>query len=757
VRFNGQKATFMGIDVAPDANSLDVIKAVRKVLDEQIAPQLPQGLELKVVYDSTEYIQDSIDEVIQTIIEAILIVIVVIYLFLGNLRSVIIPTVTMPLSMVGALFLMWLMGFSINLLTLLAMVLAIGLVVDDAIIVLENVHRHIESGKKPFDAAMEGARELAWPVVAMTTTLISVFLPIGFLGGITGALFVEFAFSLAGAVFISGIIALTLTPMMTSKLLKAHDKDHQAGKIETFLDERFNRLRHAYTRLLHGALNDRPVILVFGGIIIVSCYFLFITSPSELAPKEDIGFVIGMSTADPYATLDYVEKYTEEVNRIASKDQAVDNIFMLNGIGGGGMSTASNTAITGFVLKPWTQRDKNTEQVQQSLQQQLNNVAGLQIATFMPPALPTSGGGMPVQFVIGSTGTYENLKEVGDEVLKRAIDSKKFIFIVSDLKIDKPQDELMIDREKAATLGLTMQEIGAQLAAMMAGGYTNYFALDNRSYKVIPQVERNKRLTAEQLKDYYIRTAAGQMIPLSTLVTIKTRVEPEQLNHFQQLNSVTLQGVPRPGVTLGDALGTLKGIAKDVLPPGYSVDYAGQSRQFEYEGSDLIIVFFFALIVIYLVLSAQFESFRDPLIMLVTVPMSICGAMIFVSLGLATLNIYTEVGLVTLIGVISKHGILIVEFANKLQDAGMSKRRAIEEAASIRLRPVLMTTAALVLAMFPLLLANGPGGGARFAMGLVIATGMSIGTLFTLFVLPTMYMYLGRDQGNTGEVVPAGF
>lgn len=757
VRFNGQKATFMGVDVAPDANSLDVIKAVRDVLDTQVQPQLPEGLVMSIPYDSTEYIQDSIDEVIQTIIEAILIVILVIYLFLGNFRSVIIPAVTMPLSLVGALFLMWLMGFSINLLTLLSMVLAIGLVVDDAIIVLENVHRHIEEGKTPFDAAMQGARELAWPVVAMTSTLIAVFLPIGFLGGITGALFVEFAFSLAAAVFISGIIALTLTPMMTSKLLKAHDENHKVGKVEAFLDEKFDKLRHFYVRLLHGALNDRPVILVFCVIIIVSCYFLFVTSPKEMAPQEDQGFIISMSTADPYATLDYVEKYTQELTDIATKDPAVDNIFLLNGIGGGGMSTSSNTAIAGFVLKSWNERDKTTAQVQQELQQKVNGIAGLQVATFIPPSLPTSGGGMPVQFVIGTTDNYANLKTVGDEVLKRAYESKKFIFIVSNLKIDKPVETLIIDREKAATLGLTMAEIGQQLSAMMAGGYTGYFALDNRSYKVIPQVERSKRLTAEQLKSYYIRTSAGQMIPLSTLVTLKTTVEPEQLNHFQQLNSVTLQGVPRPGVTLGDALDTLKGIAKDVLPPGYSVDYGGESRQLESEGSDLIVVFFFALIVIYLVLSAQFESFRDPLIMLITVPMSICGAMIFVSLGVTTLNIYTEVGLVTLIGVISKHGILIVEFANKLQEAGMSKRRAIEEAASIRLRPILMTTAALVLAMFPLLLAAGPGAGARFAMGLVIATGMSIGTLFTLFVLPTIYTYIGRDHGNTGDTVPAGF
>lgn len=749
VRFNGQKAIFMGIDVATDANALDVIRDVRSVLEQQVDPELPQGLDMHIVYDSTEYIQDSIDEVIRTIIEAILIVILVIYLFLGSFRSVIIPAITMPLSLVGALFLMWLMGFSINLLTLLSMVLAIGLVVDDAIIVLENVYRHIEEGKKPFDAALIGAQELAWPVVAMTTTLIAVFLPIGFLGGITGALFVEFAFSLAAAVFISGIVALTLTPMMTSKMLRSGENGLEKGRIETFLDRQFEKLRLKYIKLLHSALNDKLPILIFGGIVIVSCYFLFVSSSSELAPEEDIGFVIAMATADPYATLDYIEKYTDQVTDIVMADEAIENVFMLNGIGGPSMTGSSNTAISGFVLKSWNKREKNTHDTQVALQAELGKVAGLEVAAFVPPPLPTAGGGLPIQFVIGTTDSYENLKEVSDEVLQKALESKKFIFIQSDLKIDKPQDILLINREKAASLGLSMQEIGQQMAAMMAGAYTNYFALDNRSYKVIPQVERNKRITTEQLRDYYINTSTGKMIPLSTLVTVKTEVQPEQLNHFQQLNAVTLQGIPRPGITLGEALGELKSIAGDVLPAGYSVDFSGQSRQFEQEGSDLIIVFFFALIVIYLVLSAQFESFRDPLIMLITVPMSICGAMIFVSLGVTTLNIYTEVGLVTLIGVISKHGILIVEFANKLQEQGMSKRRAIEEASSIRLRPVLMTTAALVLAMFPLLTASGPGGSSRFAMGLVIATGMSIGTLFTLFVLPTMYMYIGRDHGNT--------
>ena len=754
VSFNGQKATFMGIQVAPNANSLDVIARVRKVLKNEVFPQLPEGMTGSIPYDSTDYIQDSIDEVVKTLIEAVLIVIVVIYLFLGSFRSVLIPAVAVPLSMVGGLFLMWIMGFSINLLTLLAMVLAIGIVVDDAIIVLENVHRHVEEGLSPLQAALKGARELAWPVVAMTTTLIAVFLPIGFMGGLTGTLFVEFAFSLAGAVLLSGVVALTLSPMMCSKILKPHDPEHRGNRFEAWINNRFDRLANSYERRLHGALNERPVIYVFGIIIIVSCYFLFVSSPSELEPKEDQGFVLSQSTADPYVTLDYLQSYTDQLNQIGKSIPAVGNIFQLNGIGGGSGASASNTALTGFVLKPWNKRDQSTQQVQKEISQKVNNIAGLKTAVFVPPSLPTAGGGLPVQFVIGTTEPTENLKTFSDEVMKKAQASKKFVFMDSDLKIDKPRYNILIDRDKAASLGITMAQLSKEMGAMLSGAYANRFSLDNRSYKVIPQVQRSSRLTPQQLEDYYIRTGSGKLVPLSTVVSLKRSVEPEQLKHFQQLNAVTISAVQRPGVTLGEALGELKKDAKAVLPKGYSIDYAGQSRQFEKEGSALVLTFFFALIVIYLVLAAQFESFRDPIIMLITVPMSVCGAMIFVSVGLTTLNIYTEVGLVTLIGVISKHGILIVEFANKMQEAGMSKRRAIEHAAAVRLRPVLMTTAALVLAMVPLLIAMGPGSGARFAIGLVVAAGMSIGTLFTLFVVPAVYMLLGRDRGNSDDNPP---
>lgn len=765
VRINGDAATFMGIYVAPDANSLDVITDVRKVWDEQIIPQLPEGVVGTIPYDSTEAIRDAISEVITTIVEAVIIVIVVIFLFLGSLRSVLIPAVTVPLSLVGSLFLMLLMGFTINLLTLLAMVLAIGIVVDDAIIVLENIHRHIEEGMKPYDAAIRGARELAWPVVAMTTTLVAVYLPIGFQGGLTGVLFTEFAFTLAGAVLLSGIIALTLTPMMSAKILKPHEEGGK-GRLEAWLDERFDWLRHGYQRKLHGALETRGVIGIFGAIVLVSCVFLYMTSPKEPAPAEDQGFIFSIGSADPYATLDYVERYTQEITEIAKGVPEVENYFLFNG-GFGGGGGASNSAVAGFVLKPWSERERSTKQVlEQDLQPRISQVTGLNVFALIPPALPSAGGGSGGgEFIIGGIGSLQQLQEIADGVLAKARESKRFIFLDKDLKIDKPRIEVQIDRDKAASLGIDMRTLSADMSAMLAGGYANRFAMQNRSYRVIPQVQRSDRLNASQLGNYYTRTRGGELIPLSTLVTLKESVQPQTLKRFQQLNAVGISFAPRPGVSKGEALQILEDAAREVLPQGYSVDYAGESRQFKNEGSAMLVTLLFALVIIFLVLSAQFESFRDALIMLITVPMAISGALLVMNvlaivggiLGMQgieafpgmSINIYTQVGLVTLIGVISKHGILIVEFANKLQiEQGRSKREAIEEATAIRLRPVLMTTAALVFAMVPLLIASGPGAAARFSMGMVIASGMTIGTAFTLFVLPAFYLYLARDHSH---------
>ena len=762
VRINGDAATFMGIFVSPDANALDVIAEVRRVWDEEIIPQLPEGIEGSIPYDSTDAIQDAINEVITTIVEAVVIVIVVIFLFLGSLRSVLIPAVTVPLSLVGALFLMLLMGFTINLLTLLAMVLAIGIVVDDAIIVLENIHRHIEEGMSPKEAALTGARELAWPVVAMTTTLVAVYLPIGFQGGLTGVLFTEFAFTLAGAVLLSGVIALTLTPMMCAKILRPHGAGGK-GRLEAWLDHRFDGLRHGYQRRLHGALATPGVIVVFGAIVFASCVGLYVVSPKEPAPIEDEGFIFAIGSADAYTTLDYVERYTEETTALAKEVPEVGDFFLFNG-GFGNSGGASNSAIAGFVLKPWSQRERSTNQVlQQDLQPKLASVTGLNTFALVPPSLPSAGGDGGGEFLVSGIGSLEQLKELADAIVERAQASRRFIFLDTDLKIDKPRIEVLIDRDKAATLGIDMRTLSADMSAMLAGGYVNRFAMENRSYRVIPQVQRSDRLNADQLRDYYTRTRDGRLIPLSTVVTLRESTQPQSLKRFQQLNSVGITFAPRPGVGKGDALKVLEDAAADILPQGYSVDYAGESRQFKQEGTTMLVTLAFALVVIFLVLAAQFESFRDALIMLVTVPMAICGALLVLNVlamvagvlqfaGIEafpgmSINIYTQVGLVTLVGVISKHGILIVEFANKLQlERGLSKREAIEEATAIRLRPVLMTTAALVFAMVPLLVASGPGAAARFSLGVVIAAGMTIGTAFTLFVLPAFYLYLARDH-----------
>ena len=765
VRINGEAATFMGIFVAPDANSLDVIGEVRKLWDGEIVPQLPEGIIATIPYDSTEAIQDAINEVVSTIIEAVIIVIVVIYLFLGSLRSVLIPAVTVPLSLVGALFLMLLMGFTINLLTLLAMVLAIGIVVDDAIIVLENIHRHIEEGMSPYDAAIKGARELAWPVVAMTTTLVAVYLPIGFQGGLTGILFTEFAFTLAGAVLLSGVIALTLTPMMSSRILKPHGQGGK-GRLEAWLDARFDRIQRSYQRRLHGAMETKSVIALFGVIVLVSCVFLYITAPKEPAPLEDEGFVFAISQADPTATLDYVEGYTEEMSAIAQSIPEVQDYFLFNGGFGGSGGGASPMAMAGFVLKPWSARDRSTKQVlEQELQPRIGEVTGLNTFALVPPSLPSAGGDGGGEFIIGGVGELSQLSELADEILSRAMQSRRFIFLDKDLKIDKPRIEVHIDRDKAASLGIDMRTLAADMAAMLSGGYTNRFAMQNRSYLVIPQVQRSDRLNASDLQNYYTRTRDGRLIPLSTLVTLRESAQPQSLKRFQQLNAVSITFAPRPGVSKGEALAILDQAAREVLPQGYTVDYAGESRQFKQEGSAMLMTLGLALIVIFLVLAAQFESFRDATIMLLTVPMAICGALLVLNvlaiasgiLGFAgieafpgmSINIYTQVGLVTLVGVISKHGILIVEFANKLQlEQGLSKREAIEQAAAIRLRPVLMTTAALVFAMIPLLIAKGPGAASRFSMGTVIASGMTIGTMFTLFVLPAFYLYLASDHSR---------
>lgn len=745
VYFDGKSAVYIGIKVAPKANLLTVIKDVHKVFPS-IEQQLPEGLSGRIVYDATKYVNSSIKEVITTLAEALLIVTLVIFLSLASLRSVIIPTIAMPLSLIGAFFIMLSLGYTINLLTLLALVLAIGLVVDDAIIVVENVHRHMEDRMPPLKAAIQGARELAGPIVAMTVVLIAVYVPIGFMGGLTGALFTEFAYTLAGAVTVSAVIALTLSPMMCSRFFKPYD---QRGKnrFADFVDHQFSLFRRGYERLLRGVLNSLPVAVVFAVIILVSIYFMYGNAKKELAPQEDQGIVISLITASPSATLEQTQLYTKQAYNFLAGFPETDHVFQLDGISG------VNSGVAGMVLKPWDERARSAMQLQPIVQGKLGAISGVQAVAFLRPPLPGGGRGLPVQFVVGTTDSYDKLNKVSQSLMDKARESGMFVYVDTDLKIDKPQTIVEFDRDKAAHLGLTMRDIGDALGWMLGGDYVNYFSFAGRSYKVIPQVMQRDRLNAEQLQDYYITTGTGEPVPVSTVASIKTTVVPEALNHFQQLNSATISAVPMSDVTLGQALDTLRALAEEVLPQGYSIDYSGQSRQYMQESSALIVTFFFAMIIIFLALAALFESFRDPFIVLVSVPMSICGAMLFISLGVggASLNIFTEVGLVTLIGLISKHGILIVQFANDLQREGKSKREAIEMAAAIRLRPILMTTAAMVLGVFPLVIASGAGAAGRFNMGIVIMSGLSIGTLFTLFVVPAMYMFLAADHSRKRE------
>lgn len=739
VAFDGDRATYIGIKVAPGSNLLAVIENVRKAFPP-IQEQFPEELNGRIVYDATKYINSSIEEVIRTLVEALLIVTVVIFLFLASIRSVIIPTVAIPLSLVGGFFIMLILGYSINLLTLLALVLAIGLVVDDAIIVVENCHRHIETGLSPLRAAIEGARELAGPIIAITVVLIAVYVPIGFMGGLTGALFTEFAYSLAAAVTVSAVIALTLSPMMCSKILKTEHQENP-GWFQRFVNGQFDFLRRTYQKFLAIALNYLPVTIVFAIFILVINYFLFAGSKSELAPQEDQGIIISFITTAPNATLEQTQLNSRQVFEIFQSYPETDHVFQLDGVNG------LNTGVAGMVTKPWDERKRTTMQLNPMVQMKLNSIAGARAAAFLRPPLPGTSG-LPVQFIIGTTNSFENLNEISQNVLAGAYRTGLFAYVDTDLKIDKPQTILRINREKAAQMGLTMRDVGGQLGAMLGGGYVNFFDLQGRSYKVIPQVMQRERLNTSQLQNYYFKTSGGTSIPFATIVDLKTDVVPESLNHFQQLNAVMISAVPAPGVTLGEALEALNTIARTALPQGYSTDYAGLSRQFMTESRALLITFVFALIIIFLALAALFESFRDPLIVMISVPMSVCGAMIFISLGVggATLNIYTEVGLVTLIGLISKHGILIVQFANDLQRQGENKRRAIEMASSIRLRPILMTTAAMIVGVVPLVTASGAGAEGRFNMGLVIMTGIAIGTVFTLFVVPGMYLLLAAEH-----------
>jgi len=754
VRFNGETAVFMGVWVLPTANTLDVIRGVRDALP-QIREQLPAGMNLGVPYDSTLYIEDAIQEVLKTLGETLLIVVIVIFLFLGSLRAVLIPVVAIPISLIGAIFLMFIAGFTINLLTLLAIVLSVGLVVDDAIVVVENVERHLHQGQAPLQAAIEGARELVGPIIAMTVTLAAVYAPIGLQGGLTGALFREFAFTLAGAVIVSGLVALTLSPMMSSRLLRAKDTERGfAGMI----NRHFERVRGFYQRRLTGTLSWRPVVLVVWGIVVALIAPFYLLSQRELAPAEDQGFIFAIVQASANSTLDQTKLFAAKMHDVLRAIPESDSIFQITSPTGGfgGMST-----------KPWSERTRNTQQIQMEASAALSQLPGLRIIPLVPPALP-GGGGFPVEFVVASTAEPARVAEFASILVQKAFASGLFMFADVDVKFDQPQTEIVLDRDKVRSLGIDLSQTGADLSTLVGGNYVNRFSIQGRSYKVIPQVERLGRLTPEQLEQVYVSGPDKRLIPLSTFATLRTTVEPRELKRFQQLNAVRIQGAIPPSVSLDTALRFLEDEAASLLPQGFTVDYAGESRQLRTEGGKFLGLFALSAILIYLVLAAQFESFRDPFIILVgSVPLAISGSLLFSFLGFTTLNIYSQVGLITLVGLVSKNGILIVEFANQLQERGKDKLHAVVEAAGTRLRPILMTTAATVVGHLPLVFATGPGAGARNSIGIMLVTGMIIGTSFTLFVVPSIYMLVartrvaapeweaGRDYAGSAEASPA--
>ncbi len=762
VRYSGQTAVFIGVFPQPNANVVDVISLVREELGK-LQRDLPSGLEASIGYDASAYVSNAIDEVVFTLSETLLIVIVVIFLFLGSARSVLVPVMAIPVSLIGSIFLMQMFGFTLNLLTLLAIVLSVGLVVDDAIVVVENVERHLREGKSPREAAMLGARELIGPVIAMTATLVAVYVPIGMQGGLTGALFREFAFTLAGAVAISGLVALTLSPVMSANLLRASDAD--GAGIVGFINRTFDAIKAVYGRWLAGTLGARPAVYLVWIVVSLCTVPMYMFSPKELAPTEDQSVIFGIMNTAANATADQNAVFANATEQAMLQTPEVDLTFQFlfpPSVG----ATIGADGFSGLVVKPWDQRDRTVAQILPEVQAMLTSVPGIQMFVTMPSALP-GGSNFPVEFVITSTGSSEQLLEFAKKIQGKAAQSGLFFFPpIIDMKFDLPQSNIRIDRDKVAALGLDLQQIGADLAVAMGGNFVNRFNMDGRSYKVIPQLQRRDRLTSEQLNAIHIRTPDGRMIPLSAVATIEHSVVPRSLNRFQQLNAVKLSGMSAR--TLDEALGFLEKTAAEILPPGYGTDYTGESRQLRTEGNKFLPAFSLAILLIFLTLAVQFNSFRDPLVILAgSVPLAVFGAMVFTVLKMpdpntpswtsgwtTTMNIYAEVGLVTLVGLIAKNGILIVEFANKLQESGLSKLDAIQRASETRLRPVLMTSVATIAGHFPLVLVTGAGAAARNSIGLVLVGGMAIGTLFTLFVVPSLYVLLARNHNIRPAVSP---
>ena len=737
-RFNGNHSVILGIVKQATANPLDVSRDMRELMPN-LTRELPQGMKATIAYDKSIFIDRSIEAVYTTIAEAVALVVVFIFFFLRTVRATIIPLVTIPVSLIGAFALMDLMGFSINTLTLLAMVLAIGLVVDDAIVVVENIHRHIEGGMKPIRAAIKGIREISSAVVAMTLTLAAVYTPVAFAPGRTGNLFAEFALTLAGAVLVSGLVALTLSPMMCSRLLR----DHEAhGRVYNFIERLIRGLNNGYNRLLATTLRMRPVVVIIALLAAGAGYFLFMGLKSELAPIEDRGVLFTAGHAPEGSTIDFTSRYVDVFETMLQEIPEVQHYFVIVG------SLAVTELISFSQLIPWEQRERTQMQILRELQPKLSDVTGVRAFGNNPGSFGQSARNKPIEFVIQTSESYRKLDEYVELILAEAEKNPGLINVDSDLRLNKPQIDVKVDRERVADTGAGVLTVGRTLETLLGGRQVTRFNQNGEQYDVIVQVAPDDRRTPGDLNDIYVRGHGGTMVQLSNLVEVLESVAPKELNRFNQLRSATITGNIAPGYSLGEALDFLESAARRVLPPTVRYDFSGESREFKETSSSLLFVFALALGFIFLVLAAQFESFVDPLIILFTVPLTMTGALLALNLTGGTLNIYSQIGLVTLIGLISKHGILIVEFANALQAQGKPLRDAVVEAAGLRLRPILMTTSAMVAGALPLALAAGAGAQSRQEIGWVIVGGMTFGTLLTLFVVPTAYTLLARDRST---------
>ncbi len=742
VRFKSQPAVALGVVKQGTANPLVISEAVRAMVPE-IEAGLPEGMKVAIAYDRAIFIDRSISNVFQTIGEAVILVVLVIFVFLRSFRSTLIPLVTIPVSLIGAFALMYLFGFSINTLTLLAMVLAIGLVVDDAIVVLENIFRHIEEGMPPRQAAFQGSREIAFAVIAMTLTLAAVYAPIGFMQGRTGRLFTEFALTLAGAVLVSGFVALTLSPMMCSRLLR-HRQQHNAlyNVIENF----FIRLTEAYRGLLKKALKARGLVIVLALLVAGSAWYLMGTLKSELAPTEDRGTVIGIGIAPEGSTISYTDKYARMMEQVYAETEDIERYFVVTG------RPVVSQILSFSGLEDWQNRDRKQQDIVKELQPKLyGGIPGILAFPLNPPSLGQSFLAKPIQFVIQTTAPYSELQAMTDAVMEEARKWPGFINLDSDLKLNKPQLSVDVDREKAVDIGVDVATIGRTMESMLGGRQVTRFKRDGKQYDVIVQVEDVDRATPADMASIYVRGDGNRMIQLANLVTVRETVSPKELNHFNQLRAAKITASLAPGYALSDGLEQLEEIAATTLPNSAIVDYDGPSREFKESSASLYVTFLLALGFIYLVLAAQFESFIDPFIIMLSVPLSITGALLALNLTGNTLNVYSQIGLVTLIGLITKHGILIVEFANQLREQGKDKFEAVVESATLRLRPILMTTGAMVLGALPLAWAHGAGAESRQAIGWVIVGGMSFGTILTLFVVPTAYLLIARRRESHPE------